>query len=351
MELWACTQCRSLNTRSRTSCYGCGMPRDPEELATARGRVRPLHIFMGVAFALIAALTGISAMTLVSLRPPDAPRPTAPAIAAFPNPTDSVTPSISPSVPVVPTPAPSGSSAPTDSPTQTQAPTRTAPPQATAVKPSRVIKSSNWSGYGLRNKQYVSVSAEWTQPEVDCSAGDEANVSIWVGLDGVKSHSVEQTGTSADCPANGTRAVYYAWYEMYPEPMHRAPMLVRPGDRFSALVHELSAEKFELTLKNLTTDQSFKTSASRPGGWATSAEWVVEPAALCNPTCAGSQLAQFADVTFTSVAAETSDGSVVFATASSQLVQFDLRSKKGAQLVHVSSLAGDVPTFDIERAP
>lgn len=350
MDLWACTQCKSLNTRSRARCYGCGLPRDPEAAAASNGGIRPLHVLMGVAVAAIVALTGIGAMTLVGLPTPATPRATAPAIAALPTPTDSASPSPSPSLPAPPTASPSGTSAPTSSPPQTLRPTRSASPDATPIRPSKIIKSSNWAGYGLRNKHYVSVSGEWTQPEVDCSAGRETNASFWVGLDGVTSHSVEQTGTSADCYARGrTSAEYYAWYEMFPQPMRRAPLVVHPGDHFSALVHGLSAERFELTLKNLTTGKSFTTSARRPGVWPTSAEWVVEPAAICEGGCATSELARFADVTFTNLAAETTDGSVTFAPGMNQLVQFDLRSKKGGQLAHVSSLAGDVPSFDIRR--
>ncbi len=211
-----------------------------------------------------------------------------------------------------------------------------------------MVKSSNWAGYGLIKKQYVSVSGEWTQPEVDCSAGRETNASLWVGLDGVKSHTVQQTGTSADCHANGgTSADYYAWYEMFPLPAHRVPVEVHPGDHFSASVHALSAEQFELTLNNLTTGQSFTTSAERRGDWPTSAEWVLEPAALCKRTCATSELAQFADVIFTNLAAETTDGPVALPTAAGQLVQFDLRSKKGARFARVSTLTGDGPSFDV----
>ena len=338
MELWACTQCRSLNTRSRATCYGCGLPRDPQALgATPNGGIRPLHIFMAAAAAVIVALTGVGAMTLVGHAPPAAPRATPPAIAALP----------SPSLPVAPIATPTATRVPTVSPPQSEPPTASSSPKATDIRPAKVIKSSNWSGYGLRTEQYVSVSAEWTQPAVDCSAGNDANASFWVGLDGVKSHSVEQTGTSADCRAGRTVPVYYAWYEMFPEPMRRAPVLVRAGDHFSALVQGLSAQKYELTLKNLTTGQSFSTSASRSGTWPSSAEWVVEPAAFCKSTCTTSVLAQFGDVTFTNIAAQTIDGPVTFASASSQLVLFDLRSKRGAHLADVSALAGDVPTFNI----
>ena len=303
---------------------------------------------MAVGVAAIVALAGVGTLTLLGRPTVAPPGSSAPVVGALPNPLGAAAPSPAPSLLVAPAAAPSATPAPTSSPSQTDRPIGTAGRQPTEIKPSRVINSANWSGYGLRNKEYVSVSAEWTQPQVDCSSGRAADASIWVGLDGLKSGSVEQTGTSGHCLAGNSSAEYYAWYEMYPEAARQAPITVRPGDQISAIVHASSAVKFELILKNLTTGRTFTTSASRTGGWPTSAEWVVEPAAECKSGCAMTRLAQFADVAFTSLAAETTDGSITFATASNQLVRFDLRAKRGARLDHVSSLAGDGPTFDIE---
>ena len=40
--------------------------------------------------------------------------------------------------------------------------------------------------------------------------------SVWVGIDGYSSNTVEQIGTEQDVSANG-KTSYYAWYEMYPQ--------------------------------------------------------------------------------------------------------------------------------------
>src|SRR5581483_7426596 len=58
--------------------------------------------------------------------------------------------------------------------------------------------STNWSGYAVAGGRYTTV---WS--------------SFWIGLDGDTSNTVEQTGTEADCSSG--RAVYSAWYEMYPK--------------------------------------------------------------------------------------------------------------------------------------
>jgi hypothetical protein len=71
------------------------------------------------------------------------------------------------------------------------------------------------------------------RPDGPRSRGSQYS-SFWVGLDGYSSSSVEQTGSDTDC--SGGRAVYYAWYEMYPNPSVSYSNTVRPGDQFNASV-------------------------------------------------------------------------------------------------------------------
>jgi hypothetical protein len=201
---------------------------------------------------------------------------------------------------------------------------------------SSTIASSNWAGHALLGSEIHSVYGEWTQPTVDCSNAKPAHAAFWVGLDGVKSHSVEQLGTAAECKSQfGTRTDYYAWWEMYPQPMRRITLQVRPGDRFSASVDATGPTTFKLSITNLTTGRSFNTNATRTGSWPTSAEWIVEPTALCNPTCAESDLARFDGVTFSNVEADAKSGPVALETAP-KLLRFDLRSGKGRRHARVA---------------
>src|SRR5919202_5547259 len=94
--------------------------------------------------------------------------------------------------------------------------------------------STNWSGYDVTGGRYTSVSAAWTQPAVNCSVTPTGWSSFWVGLDGDTSSTVEQTGTEADCSSG--RAVYSAWYEMYPKFPVTYSDAVSAGDHFSASV-------------------------------------------------------------------------------------------------------------------
>src|SRR5207248_473552 len=77
-----------------------------------------------------------------------------------------------------------------------------------------------WAGYvaggSSSNTQFSSVSGSWTQPTARCGSGQTYSA-FWVGLGGSGdgSSALEQTGTQADCTADGGTE-YYAWYELVP---------------------------------------------------------------------------------------------------------------------------------------
>src|SRR5690349_15017483 len=85
---------------------------------------------------------------------------------------------------------------------------------------SQAEVSQNWAGYvaggSSPGKQFSSVSGSWVQPTVKCGAGQTYSA-FWVGLGGSAggSSALEQTGTQADCTADGGTE-YYAWYELVP---------------------------------------------------------------------------------------------------------------------------------------
>ena len=70
-------------------------------------------------------------------------------------------------------------------------------------------------GRVMRFGQSTSVSyvaGSWVVPTVSTKTNGYS--SVWVGIDGYSSSTVEQIGTEEDV-VNG-KATYYAWYEMYP---------------------------------------------------------------------------------------------------------------------------------------
>ena len=136
--------------------------------------------------------------------------------------------------------------------------------------------STNWLGYAVSGSRYTSVSANWTQPAVNCSLTPTGWSSFWVGLDGDTSNTVEQTGTEADCSSG--RPVYSAWYEMYPKFPHNYANTVLPGDHFTASVTTAGRGSFTLTLTDTTTTVRWTqtTIASLKSAGLSSAEVIAE---------------------------------------------------------------------------
>lgn len=162
--------------------------------------------------------------------------------------------------PMIPAPAPSGLKGGT-------------PPLHT-----NVFYSTNWSGYAVPSAGVSDVVGSWVVPAVSCPGGTQYS-SIWVGIDGFSSNSVEQIGTDSDCRNGSPR--YYAWYEMYPDYSHTIPdttLKVKPGDTINARVQFVGGGKFTLTIQDLSSG-SFSITLGLPNGATAkrnSAEWIVE---------------------------------------------------------------------------
>ena len=135
--------------------------------------------------------------------------------------------------------------------------------------------SSNWSGYAVVGSSFTSATGSWVVPAAVCtgvSGGQDA--SFWVGLDGDTSSTVEQIGTDSDC--DGNNPSYYAWYEFYPKFSYEITTVpVNPGNVMSASVI-CSGGKFTVTITNVSTGNSYTTSAKVESAKRSSAEWITE---------------------------------------------------------------------------
>src|ERR1700685_3755248 len=70
---------------------------------------------------------------------------------------------------------------------------------------SAATPSGDWYGYAVTGATYTSTTADWTMPAVSCATFG-TYVSIWTGLDGYSSDTVEQIGAEAYC--SGETAEY-----------------------------------------------------------------------------------------------------------------------------------------------
>ena len=144
--------------------------------------------------------------------------------------------------------------------------------------------SDNWSGYVAATDPNTGqpgtvsdVKATWTVPAVNCVSTPDAAVGVWVGMDGVFSSTVEQTGTASNCV--GGQASYYAWLEVYPSAARTQALPIGPGDTINAEVRYVGNQRFRLLLTDVTSGRSFSVIRAS-AGVRDSAEWVVEAPAV-----------------------------------------------------------------------
>ena len=176
--------------------------------------------------------------------------------------------------------------------------------------------SSNWSGYAVTglgstantavtSMSFTDVTGTWTQPAATCTGGRSTSAAIWVGLGGytVGSNSLEQTGTSADCDANG-RATYYAWYELVPADSVTLKLKIFPGDTITSTVL-IKGTDVLVQVKNRTRHTVFTKHLPMAYPDLTSAEWIAEAPSECSLTgfCRTIALTNFGSITFSKVAA------------------------------------------------
>ena len=194
--------------------------------------------------------------------------------------------------------------------------TPASPPISCPEASGQCLVDINWAGYSvcglspsvcsscltppfspcaISQGDVTDVQGTWIVPTITSARGqscsDDQNTwydaSDWVGIDGLITPSVEQTGTSADCFYG--QAQYYAWYEFYPQPSFTINIPVNPGDRITASVGCLDTAgtiTCSLSLKDDTNKQSFTTSTSvsdsscaSTGTYClASAEWIEEDA-------------------------------------------------------------------------
>lgn len=144
--------------------------------------------------------------------------------------------------------------------------------------------SSNWSGYvsatSLTKPASNAVTealGTWVVPALS-KASHTTYSSIWVGIDGYNSNTIEQIGTEHDW-VNGKQQ-NYAWFEMYPAyPYEITGFPVNVGDSISGLVQYVGKNTFTLSIYNNTKKVYFIVPASYTKSTVakrSSAEWIVE---------------------------------------------------------------------------
>jgi hypothetical protein len=200
--------------------------------------------------------------------------------------------------------------------------------QPAVAGPVAHATSTNWSGYAASGA-FSKVSASWAEPAGTCSGGGSRYASIWAGLDGYNSSTVEQVGSEVDC--SGAAARYYSWYEMYPSPPVNFSNPVQPGDHFTGTVTHNGGGSYTLTLTDTTRGWSHIINATQTRAATSSAEVIAEAPSSSRGVL---PLADFGTVHFSGA---TVDGSPLGNADPVQIVMVD---SAGRDKDTVSALSG-----------
>jgi hypothetical protein len=197
-------------------------------------------------------------------------------------------------------PAASPSASATGSPGAGTSPGAVGGPLPTGA--TTAAQNGSVAGYVLGGSQFTAVRGTWVQPGISCSTVQRRTVSAWVGVDGYASGTAEEVGTASACGGQtGPRT--FAWYQLYPHAAVVTPLVVRAGDALQAEV-TVAAERFTLSLRDLTTGGAWSTTAVLPTASREAVAWLVDahPVA-CGGACSGYTLADFGSLTFTGLSA------------------------------------------------
>jgi Peptidase A4 family len=220
------------------------------------------------------------------------------------------------------------------------------------VRVDATVESENWSGYAVTGTGFTKATGSWTVASVNCTKTPNTYAAFWVGIDGYSSATVEQTGTLVIC--EGTRAIYYAWYEFYPAgSVEITSVPVSPGNEISAEV-SYNGTEFTTTITNVTTGASFSKNGRVRGAARSSAEWIAE-APCCTSSGGVLPLADFGTsffgeghtgITDTNFATETSTSGAISAFGSDVQV-IDMVSSSGASEAVPSALTSSGTSFQV----
>ncbi len=220
-------------------------------------------------------------------------------------------------------------------------------PLASSAGPSTITAflSFNWGGYAdnATANSVTVVSGTWTVPTISasatCSIDDWFSSSTWVGIDGLTSNTVEQTGTASQC-YEGTLQ-YFAWYEFYPlASVVITSVPISPGNVVTASVtYSTSTLKFTTKLTDTSTGKSFTSPATAVSGASrNSAEWITESP---SSTIGVLPLADFVTATFSKGSATVSGKTTAIggysATWSLTIADFPAYSPDKATVSSISS--------------
>jgi hypothetical protein len=235
------------------------------------------------------------------------------------------------------------------SPNTTQPRVSSEVPPTASTSPSTTVTAdqstsnvtNNWAGYGASGS-FSGISGSWTVPQVS-TAGETAADATWIGIGGVTTTDLIQTGTLDTVDADGQTSSS-AFYELLPDaPVDITALNVSQGDGITASIGEVATGEWTITLNDTSNGESYTTTVAYSSSQS-SAEWIEE-----DPSGETSEvpLDNFGTVNFSGGSA-TENGSTV-SIAGSGAQAFTMVDATGATLASTSALGSSGTSFSVTR--
>jgi hypothetical protein len=201
-------------------------------------------------------------------------------------------------------------------------------------------QSNNWAGYIASGGTFTSVSGSWIVPKVNATG--TSSDATWVGIGGVTSNHLIQTGTRAVVNNNG-QVSYQAWYEMLPASSRKIQLPINPGDSITASIAQQSANQWTIFLRDITTGQNYQTNVTYAASLS-SAEWIEEMPVLGRSFI---PLDNFGSVQFSALSTVKDGTALTPAQANAQSIVMVNYSDQA--LAQPSALGSDGASFTVTR--
>lgn len=128
---------------------------------------------------------------------------------------------------------------------------------------------------------FTAVSGSWIVQSVTGNGSTTTADAAWIGIGGVSSDDLIQTGTVNTVEADGTKSTF-AFYELLPDAALEIPSLpVHTGDAMTASISLLSGSQWKISIADITTGQNYTTTVSYASSFS-SAEWIEEDPSYLN---------------------------------------------------------------------
>lgn len=203
--------------------------------------------------------------------------------------------------------------------------------------------SRNWSGYTATNGTFISVTGTWTIPTTT-NSGHTSTDATWVGIGGIKSNDLIQSGTQNIISSNG-QVTTTAFYELLPiVPQSISSVSVKTGDSITVTITQQSAGQWLINFNNNSTNQNYQTTITYNSSLS-SAEWIEEAPSNGRSIL---PLDTFGTVSFTSGSA-TQNGGNQQSLSGNQAQAITMTNRQGQALATVSPLGSDGASFTITR--